>query len=159
MSDPWFLWALIGIVCIGLEMLLPGFVIFFFGIGGLITALCCLVPFVSEIVWLQILLFITFSILSLVFLRRKFTKVFAGTVFDSHKVNKETDGVGKIADVVETVGSVTEGRIRFQGTTWKAHTKTGECLAGTHARIVSREGMTYVIEPVEEDAIIDGGKK
>jgi len=159
MSDPWFLWALIGIVCIGLEMLLPGFVIFFFGVGALVTALCSLVPFVSDTIWLQILLFITFSILSLVFLRRKFTKVFAGTVFDSHKTNKETDGVGKIADVIEMAGPVTEGRIRFQGTTWKAHTKAGECLPGTHVRIVSREGMTYIIEPVEEDQNINGGKK
>ena len=47
MIGSWFIWALIGVGCIGLEMLIPGFVIFFFGLGALATALCTLIPFVG----------------------------------------------------------------------------------------------------------------
>lgn len=157
MYEPWFVWALIGISCIGFEMLLPGFVIFFFGMGGLATALCCLIPFVSDMLWLQVLIFISFSILSLVFLRRRFARIFGGTIFDSRKGNPEEVGIGKIAEVIETAGVVTEGRIRFQGTSWKANTLEGEIQKGALARIVSRDSMTYIIEPVADSVEQTGG--
>jgi Membrane protein implicated in regulation of membrane protease activity len=150
MFEPWFAWAVAGFVCIGLEMLLPGFVIFFFGVGGLLTAVFSLVPFVADELWLQVLLFVAFSIGSLVFLRRKFTRVFAGTIFDSNRGNVDSDGIGEIADVIETAGTVAEGRIRFRGTTWKAHTREGECPAGSRVKIAAREGMTYIVEPAGE---------
>ncbi len=155
MYEAWFVWALIGIACIGFEMLLPGFVIFFFGLGGLVTALCCLIPFVAYMLWLQVLIFIVSSILSLVFLRKRFSRIFGGTIFDSKKGNPDADGIGRIADVVETAGITKEGRIKFQGTTWKAVTLEGEIKAGNPARIIAREGMTYTISPVEDTA---GGK-
>ncbi len=157
MYQPWFVWALIGLACIGLEMLMPGFVIFFFGLGGLATALFCLIPFVSGMLWLQVLVFVFFSTLSLVFLRKRFSKIFGGTIFDSHKGNPEEAGVGKTAEVIETVGALTEGRIRFQGTSWKAHSREGEIAAGRTVRILSREGMTYLVEPAENVAGIKGG--
>jgi membrane protein implicated in regulation of membrane protease activity len=149
MYEPWFVWAVIGIACIGLEMIMPGFVIFFFGLGALATALCTLVPFLAGIVWLQVFVFVAFSTLSLVFLRRRFTRIFAGSVFDSKKGNPEEEGIGGIAEVTETAGSVKEGRIRFMGTTWKARTRAGEIPAGANARILERDGMTYIIEPAD----------
>jgi membrane protein implicated in regulation of membrane protease activity len=158
MYEPWFVWALIGIACIGLEMLLPGFVIFFFGLGGLATALCSLIPFVSSMVWLQVLLFIIFSTFSLVVLRKRFSRIFGGTIFDSKKGNPEEEGIGKIAEVTERAGPVTAGRIRFQGTTWKAITRGDEIQAGQSARIVSRESMTYIIEPADNSTGQKGDK-
>ena len=149
MYEPWFIWALTGIACIGLEMLLPGFVIFFFGLGALAAGFCSLIPFVSDQVWLQILLFIGFSTFFLLFLRKRFSRIFGGTIFDSKKGNPEEEGIGKIAEVLETVGETAEGRIRFKGTSWKAITRKGEIKTGESARIVAREGMLYTIEPVE----------
>lgn len=149
MYEPWFVWAVIGIACIGLEMIMPGFVIFFFGMGALATALCTLVPFVADIVWLQVIVFVAFSTLSLVFLRRRFTRIFAGSVFDSGKGNPEEEGIGGIAEVTETVGSVKDGRIRFMGTTWKARCREGEIPSGANARILGRDGMTYIVEPAD----------
>jgi inner membrane protein len=157
MYEPWFFWALTGIVCIGLEMLLPGFVIFFFGMGGLLTALTCLIPGISDMLWLQIILFIAFSVFSLAFLRRKFTRIFAGTVFNPKRSNVEEDGVGEIADVVEPV-SDRAGRIKFRGTTWKALSNGKNFEAGAKVRIVSRDSMTYFVGPVEEAGNGAGGK-
>ncbi len=157
MLDPWFVWALIGIGCIGLEMLMPGFVIFFFGLGGLAAALFSLIPVVAGVLWLQILIFLIFSTLSLIFLRKKFSRIFEGTVFNSRKANREEAGIGKIAEVIESAGTVAEGRIRFQGTSWKALAREGEITAGTHARIVAREGITYIIEPAETPSGLEGG--
>lgn len=147
MYDPWMAWAIIGVACIGLEMLMPGFVIFFFGLGGLATAISCFIPFVAEMLWLQILLFVVLSALSLVFLRRKFTKVFGGTIFDPDKAGSvEDDGIGSTVEVLEDVTEMKDGRIRFRGTSWKARTRGGECEKGSIARLVAREDLTYIVE-------------
>lgn len=156
MYEPWLVWALIGIGCIGLEMLMPGFVIFFFGLGGLATALCCLVPFISDLVWLQILLFVVFSVLSLVYLRKRFTRIFGGTVFDPRKGNAEED-IGGSAEVIEDIGSIKEGRIRFRGTSWKAKTRSGNFAKGDIVRIVSREDLTYIVDRAGDEPGKNGG--
>jgi inner membrane protein len=159
MNAPWFYWAISGVALIGLEMVVPGFVIFFFGVGALLTALSSLIPPIGQTIWIQISLFIVFSILSLVFLRRNYSIIFAGTVFDSRKPEREEAGNGKIAKVTETASVLNEGRIRFQGTTWKAIAKSGECKSGTLARIVSRDGITYVIESIPETEARKGESK
>lgn len=147
MYEPWFVWAVIGIACIGMEMLMPGFVIFFFGMGALGTAVLSLIPGVSSVVWLQILFFVVLSLVSLISLRKHFSRIFAGSVFDSSKVSREESGAGEIAEITEAVGPQREGRIRFRGTTWRAKTTGADIPIGSHARIVSREGMVYLIEP------------
>ncbi|ULQ58461.1 NfeD family protein [Brucepastera parasyntrophica] len=158
MLDPWVYWAIIGVVCIGLEMLLPGFVIFFFGMGGIATALLSLIPFVSQWLWLQVLIFIVTSLLSLIFFRRHFKRIFSGTVFNPSKKNPEEVGAGETAEVLETVGPVQEGRIRFQGTTWSAQSSSGTIPAGSSARIVDRKGLVYIVEPINSEITQEGEK-
>jgi len=153
MYEPWFIWAVIGIACIGLEMLMPGFVIFFFGLGALLTALCSLIPGVESALWLQILIFVVFSISSIVFLRRHFARIFAGSVFDSSRETEEKADAGEIAEVTEPIGPDAAGRIRFRGTTWKALSTGGVIPAGTRVRIVTRKGMEYIVEPSSEAAV------
>ncbi len=147
MYQPWLIWAIVGVVCIGLEMLLPGFVIFFFGLGALATALFSLIPLVTALVWLQILLFVIFSVVSLIVLRRRFAKIFAGTVFDSRHPDPEETGAGETAEVIESVTPHADGRIRFRGTTWPARTRSGTIAAGSRALVIERDGMTYIIAP------------
>lgn len=148
MQNGWITWAVIGIACIGLEMLMPGFVIFFFGLGALATAVLTLIPPVGSQVWLQILLFSALSVLSLVFLRRRFTRIFEGTLFIPGKSASAEDGAGETCEVVETISAVKEGRIRFRGTTWNARSSDAEIVAGSRARVVARDGMTYTVEPI-----------
>ncbi len=153
MYEPWLVWAVIGIGCIGLEMVMPGFVIFFFGLGALATAACCFMPLVSDALWLQILLFVVLSTLSLVFLRRRFTRIFGGTVFDPTKSGGVEDaGIGETAEVLEDVTDIRDGRIRFRGTSWKARTKVGSCDKGSVVRIVAREDLTYIVERMESNS-------
>lgn len=150
MYEPWFVWAVIGIACIGMEMLMPGFVIFFFGLGALVTAVCSLIPGVDSMIWLQILIFVVFSIVSIVYLRRHFARIFAGSVFDSSRDSVDDSDTGESAEVTELTGPTRDGRIRFRGTTWPARTTGAEAAPGTSVRIVSRKGMVYMVEPVAE---------
>lgn len=153
MYQPWLVWAIVGVLCIGLEMLMPGFVIFFFGIGALLTALFSLLPFITGLIWLQVLIFVFMSVLSLIVLRRRFTRIFAGTVFDSRHADPEETGAGETAEVIETVNPHADGRIRFRGTTWPARTRSGTIAAGARAIVIERDGMTYIIAPLG-----DGGE-
>lgn len=148
MYNPWFFWAVLGILCIGLEMLVPGFVLFFFGLGGLVTAACSLVPFVAAYLWIQILIFLVASIFSLVILRKKFSTIFKGSVLESKKVDSDENDVGALVDIIETVSPSIEGRIRFKGTSWKAFSTQEELVKGTRARIVRRDGLVYFIEKI-----------
>ena len=77
----WMIWLIAGALCIGLELFIPGLVIIFFGLGCVCTAGFSLLSFVNNRVWLQIVLFLIFSVLSLAFLRKKFTIIFKGTLF------------------------------------------------------------------------------
>lgn len=149
MNEPWFFWALTGVICIGLEMFLPGFVIFFFGVGGLLTSLLSLMPIIRQAFWFQILIFLVFSTASLVFFRKRFAQVFKGSFFDPNKSSDVAfDGIGEIVEVIETISPPSEGRIRFRGSTWKAKSSSGILSQGEKVKILGRENVTYLVEKV-----------
>jgi membrane protein implicated in regulation of membrane protease activity len=62
------IWFLIGLVLFLLELVVPGFIIFFFGFGAWVTALICLLfhPGTN----LEIIIFAVTSVLSLLALRK-----------------------------------------------------------------------------------------
>ncbi|MDO9339567.1 MAG: NfeD family protein, partial [Bacteroidales bacterium] len=67
-SRPELFWFVIGLGLFLLELVMPGFFIFFFGLGAWVTALVCLIgdPGTN----LQIIIFAVISVLSLIALRR-----------------------------------------------------------------------------------------
>ena len=73
-SRPELFWFLIGLGLFLLELVIPGFFIFFFGLGAWVTALVCLIgePGIN----LQIIIFAITSVLSLIGLRRIIQKKF-----------------------------------------------------------------------------------
>ncbi|MFZ0280832.1 MAG: NfeD family protein, partial [Bacteroidales bacterium] len=62
LSRPEMIWFIIGLVLFLLELVLPGFVIFFFGVGAWITALLCLIA--NPGINLQVVVFAVTSVLS-----------------------------------------------------------------------------------------------
>ncbi|UTC85197.1 NfeD family protein [Treponema denticola] len=144
----WSIWLLVGVICIGLELIIPGLVIIFFGFGAVFTSVFSLIPFINQALWFQIIIFVVFSVLSLIFLRKKFTPVFKGTIFyPDKKSGKEGD---EFADVIETVFHNKEGRIKYQGTTWSARSLSEEIPEGSMVRVLRREGLTYIVEKAEK---------
>ena len=57
----WSIWLLVGVLCIGLELIIPGLVIIFFGFGAVFTSVFSLIPFINQALWLQIIIFVIFS--------------------------------------------------------------------------------------------------
>ena len=80
-SKPELVWFIIGLVLFLLELVLPGFVIFFFGVGAWITALLCLIA--NPGFNLQAIVFGVTSILSLLLLRKMIQKRFFYTREDT----------------------------------------------------------------------------
>ena len=76
-SNPVFVWCLAGIILFVIEFIVPGFVVFFFGLGALIVGLLCyLIPALS--VNSQLIIFVISSIATLVLLRKWFKSIFSG---------------------------------------------------------------------------------
>jgi membrane protein implicated in regulation of membrane protease activity len=138
-----FIWALLGILLTAGEVLAPGFVIFFFGIGALLNAaLTALVPFIRSNIPLQILLWLASSVASLGALRKYFAKAFKGKLISGLD---DTEVIGMQAVVVEEISPDRPGRIRFQGTTWTAQSFDERLPVGKTVEILRKEGLTFTV--------------
>ncbi|MFP4638793.1 MAG: NfeD family protein [Spirochaetaceae bacterium] len=137
-------WSVVGLLAILSEFVVPEFVMFFVGIGALGTAgLVALVPGVGASIPLQLLSWIALTALSLMALRRRFKSAFSGTIFD--RSTRESAATGKKAVVTEAIAPDTPGRVRFQGTTWRAVSYNEELAEGDHVEILKQDGMTLIV--------------
>jgi membrane protein implicated in regulation of membrane protease activity len=154
LSFVWILWSVVGIGLILSEFLVPGFVVFFFGLGSLVTALLTgLLPGLQSRVPLQILIFLASSGLSLAFLRRYFSKVFRGRFAGE---DEPDEYLGSTVTVVERIAPEKPGRIRYQGTTWSARSYTEELEEGQKVQIIDRDNLTFVVTKSISGELTDG---
>jgi membrane protein implicated in regulation of membrane protease activity len=137
-----YIWAAVALLFMGAEFFLPGFVIFFFGLGSLVTAvLSWLIPGLRSNITIQILVWLASSGLSLYFLRRYFSKIFRGDLLPA----PESEYAGKTAVVAEAITPDNPGRVRFQGTTWKAVSYDESFAPGETVEILKEENLTLVV--------------
>lgn len=142
-----YIWLILGLIFIGLEFFIPGFVIFFFGAGAVIMAvLTGLIPGLSVHIPLQIIIWLTTSIMTLGFFRRFFRNTFRGKLIESED---EEEFRGKLATVVEPVSENHPGRVTFQGTTWKAVTFDQPAQPGDTVEIMKKENLTLIVSKRE----------
>src|SRR4030042_2684900 len=116
-SKPELIWFILGLALFLLELVVPGFVIFFFGIGAWVTSLVCLVA--NPGTNLQIIIFAVTSVLALIGLRRIIQKKF---FFSKEGLSEtvEDEFTGKEAIALTDFGPGKKGKIDFRGTTWTA---------------------------------------
>jgi len=142
-SRPELIWFLLGLVLFLLELVIPGFFIFFFGLGAWVTALICLIGEPSTN--LQIIIFAVVSVLSLVALRKMMQKKFF--YHDENLSDRvEDEFTGKDATAIEDFSSENTGKVEFKGTSWKAESST-QVKAGQTVIIKSKEDFKLKVEP------------
>jgi membrane protein implicated in regulation of membrane protease activity len=148
--SPGLLWFLVGLVCVAAEILLPGFVIIFFGVGAWITAICCWTGLTGTFDG-QLVVFLLSTLLSLVLFRKRGKKMFSGKVSSVLEPGDEMDDYrGQRATVVADIAPGTEGgRVEYHGTVWQAEAQV-PLAAGTAVRIVSREGLRFTVQPIDQ---------
>jgi membrane protein implicated in regulation of membrane protease activity len=142
-SKPEVIWFILGLIFFLLELVLPGFVIFFFGVGAWITALLCLLA--QPGTNLQIIIFAVTSVLSLIALRKIIQRKFFYSKVD-HSSEVEDEFTGKEAVAAVNFGSDKKGKVEFKGTTWAAESES-DIKKGQTVIILEKESFKLIVEP------------
>lgn len=146
MENNSLVWFIIGIFFLLAEIIMPGFIVFFFGVGGLVTALITYF-FNVESVFVQISIFILSSILCLVFLRNVFTQLFKGKV--SGQKDLKDEFIGKRAKVISEIRpNSLSGKVEFNGTNWEANSDYF-IEKDSVVEITGRRDLKLIVKPVE----------
>lgn len=142
-SKPELFWFILGLVLLLLELVMPGFVIIFFGIGAWITALLCLVA--DPGFNLQAIVFALASVLSLIALRKMLQKRF---FYTDSKLSEsvEDEFTGKEAVAVTSIDAGGTGKVEFKGTTWRAESDAA-INEGQRVVIKKIENVKLIVEP------------
>ena len=142
-TKPELVWFMIGLALFLLELVLPGFVIFFFGVGAWLTALLCLIA--EPGLNLQAIVFAVTSILSLVALRKIIQKKFFYSK-DELSRDVEDEFSGREAIAISDFGPGKNGKVEFKGTQWKAES-TSAVREGDRVIIKEKENFKLFVEP------------
>jgi len=142
-SKPEIIWFIIGLVLLLLELVMPGFVIFFFGIGAWVTALLCL--FTEPNINIQVIVFAASSVLTLLIFRRMIKNKFLYNKDDRSEAI-EDEFTGKPAVAITDFGPDRKGKVEFKGTSWDAEA-VSEIKAGQTVIIKQKENIKLKIEP------------
>jgi len=142
-SKPELFWFIIGLALFLAELVIPGFFIFFFGLGAWVTAIVCLIG--NPGINLQIVIFAITSVLTLIGLRRIIQKKFF------YSKGKESDEVedeftGKEALALSDFGLEKNGKVEFKGTTWTAESKS-EIKEGQRVDIIEKDSFKLIVKP------------
>jgi membrane protein implicated in regulation of membrane protease activity len=148
---PDMIWALCGIILIFIEFFIPGLVIIFFGAGALVTALMKYLIGSAFSLPLQLLTFMTSSVLFLILLRRYMKKIFRGKLDSEGESENFNIEIGKVVPVMEYIqpGEV-GGKVRYQGTVWNARSDT-PAAPGESVRIIGSRNLTLFVEKTNKE--------
>jgi membrane protein implicated in regulation of membrane protease activity len=144
-SRPELFWFIIGLVLFLAELVIPGFFIFFFGLGAWVTALVCLIGNPDSITNMQMIIFAVTSVLSLIALRRIIQRKFFYSKGDKSG-EVEDEFTGKEALAITEIGPEKKGKVEFKGTTWNADSKL-EITKGQSVIIIEKENFTLTVKP------------
>jgi inner membrane protein len=142
-SRPELFWFIIGLGLFLLELLIPGFFIFFFGLGAWVTALVCLIgtPGTNT----QIIIFAITSVLTVIALRRIIQKKF---FYSKGNLSEEVEDEfsGKEAVATTDFGPEKKGKVEFKGTTWTAESES-EIKEKQTVIIIEKINFKLIVEP------------
>ena len=144
----WY-WFIAGILIMLLELLIPGIVIIFFGLGAIVVAIGRWIGLYDSLIS-SFAVWIISSLMFVILLRKFIRKLFPADEKYQH-IKEDLDACGSVVDVVETVNDENDnGRIRFQGTTWPAISEEGIIEAGKKAKLIARDNLAWIVESFED---------
>jgi len=141
------LWLGSGIFLMATELLLPGLVMVFVGMGALTVALGMYFGYIDG----NIQQFITFFISSIIYLLTLRFLVLRFVPTDTRKENIDEDDevIGSIVEVVADIKSGEFGRVEQSGSSWQARTEGDQTiLKGEQVEIVGRDNITWMVKKI-----------
>lgn len=146
------IWFAGGLLLMMAEFVVPGGIVFFLGLGATLVSLLLYSGIIEG--WLQAFTAWFMGSLVLLFgLRGVVQKIIPAQV-ERGRTDEDLDAYNQIAEVHERIPPGSEGRITFRGSTWSAKSyQADETLeVGTQVRIVFRDNLVWVVEPVGQSA-------
>lgn len=138
-------WVIASVLLILAELIVPGGIVIFLGIAGLLVAAALALGLVTT--WVNVLTLWFISSLALILLLRSIATKFAPGDSSISNTDELLDELDATVNVVETIGPGEKvGRVEFRGSTWNAVSDGREIAEGQSARIVSRDNITLVVE-------------
>jgi len=140
----WWLWVVIGILLVGIELLSPGgFYVIFFGLAALLVGALRGLGLANPL-WLQGLLFSVLAVGSLLLFRQRLVKRLpasaSGVDVDSL--------IGELALPVETIAPGAVGKVELRGSTWDARNGGVNAIqVGIRCRVQRVDGFMLTIVP------------
>ena len=141
--SPAGVWLLAGCILMISELCIPGFIIFFFGAGAMVTALALTISPIGVVG--QTLIFLLSALVMLFLFRRFMPKIFSGNQKTSELTPDEDEFAGETAVVTETITPEKPGKISFHGSSWTASSER-VCNTGESVKIVRRANLTYFVK-------------
>lgn len=141
----WQIWLIIAGVCLVVEIMTVGFLIFWLAIGALVAMVVSL--FIDNLL-IQTTVFVISSAI-LIFATKPFVKKFANNE-NAVKTNVYSI-IGKVGLVTETIDSVhSTGQIKVDGETWSALGANDSIIEkGTEVEVLEVKGVKTIVTPVQ----------
>ncbi len=140
----WWLWILVGLALLGIEMLTPGgFFTIFFGVAAIIVGILARFGLAGP-AWMQWIWFSGLSIASLLVLRKPLLEWMRRREVKRPAVDTL---VGETAVILEPVPGSGVGKAELRGTSWSARSADGSSLpVGARCRVDRVDGLTLWIK-------------
>lgn len=141
------LWFLVGLAMMLGEIVTPGFVLVFFGVGAWV---------VSLLVWLglpisfttQLFVFLVTSVVSLLFFRKYGMQYSHGKVIKADPAHAIDDIRGERATATSDIDPVTGGSVEYNGTHWNAESEQ-TITKGSAVEIVERKNLVLKVKTIQ----------
>ena len=141
-----WLWIYAGAALMLLELIVPGFVLCFFGLSAATVGVLKFAfgdAFTSAC---QLAAFSVFSILYIALLRRCLTKVFVGGKVET-KTDFDNESVGRVGKLTAAIEPPITGRVMLGDSEWTAEAER-PIKAGANVRVVAQQNLTMKVEEV-----------
>jgi membrane protein implicated in regulation of membrane protease activity len=140
----WQIWLLLAFICLILEIFIPSFVIFNFGVGAFLATLVAGIGLSLE--W-QIVFFSVGTLTSFFLVRPVMKKWFYKK---SNPVKTNIDAMtGRTGLVTAPINNLNNtGRVQLDGDEWKARSLNNEIIPkGTPVKIIKTESILLIVTP------------
>lgn len=147
MFDCGWLWLYAGGLLMLLELLTPGFIVFFFGLAAAATGVCRIAFGAAFDATWQVAAMSGFSVLFLAVLRRLLKRIFVGETVDSGEDQSGTC-TGRCGVVVEPIVPPLAGRVEVGDAAWSA-TADVKLDRGQSVRVIGQNNLTLKVEAIQ----------
>ena len=146
MTSCGWLWLYAGAFLMLLELILPGFVMFFFGLSAATVGLLRLgLGEAFSATW-QMIAFSAFSVVYILLLRRWVKSVFSGKT-EVGETDFDNEFVGRCGKVTVAIEPPLSGRVEIGDSEWTA-VADAPIAAGANVKVVGQENLTMRVAPL-----------